>query len=44
VLKYYDFLEEIGSGQYGVVHLGKHKKGNQKVAIKASKKKNMDAE
>lgn len=28
ILKYYDFLEEIGSGQYAVVHLGKHKKGN----------------
>jgi len=40
---YYDMLEDIGEGKFGVVKLGVHKKTKEKVAIKIIKKESMNA-
>ena len=40
---FYDMLEDIGEGKFGVVKLGVHKKTKEKVAIKIIKKESMNA-
>lgn len=39
---FYDMLEDIGEGKFGVVKLGVHKKTKEKVAIKIIKKESMN--
>jgi serine/threonine protein kinase len=40
---YYEFIKDLGQGQFGVVKLGVHKMTGKKVAIKTIKKGNMSA-
>lgn len=40
---YYEIIDEIGNGQFGVVKLGVHKKTKERVAIKIIKKEGMKA-
>lgn len=39
---FYDMMEDIGEGKFGVVKLGVHKKTKEKVAIKIIKKESMN--
>ena len=41
---YYEILDDIGEGKYGIVKLGVHKKTKEKVAIKIIKKDNLKNE
>ena len=41
--EYYEMLDDIGEGKFGVVKLGLHKKTKEKVAIKIIKKENMNS-
>ena len=43
LLEIYDVKNKLGSGKFGLVKLGIHKKTGQKVAIKIMKKSNMDS-
>ena len=43
LLDIYDVKNKLGSGKFGLVKLGIHKKTGQKVAIKIMKKSNMDS-
>lgn len=40
---FYDMLDDIGEGKFGIVKLGMHKKSKEKVAIKIIKKESMNA-
>lgn len=40
---FYDMLDDIGEGKFGIVKLGMHKKTKEKVAIKIIKKESMNA-
>jgi len=40
---FYEMLEDIGEGKFGIVKLGMHKKSKEKVAIKIIKKESMNA-
>lgn len=44
ILEFYDILEPIGRGGYGVIHYGIHKKSNKPVAIKKISKANLSAD
>ena len=41
VFDYYELKENLGSGKYGVVKLGVHKKSLKEVAVKIVKKKEL---